>query len=386
MQELPLNDPQCISEEMLMMREQVRRFVDEEVLPNGDRWEAEGKIPRPVFLQLGELGLLGMRHPVEYGGTDMGPIASVLFAEELGRSTYGGVPAAVLVHTDMSATHISRRGSEAQKRKFLPSIISGEKIVAIAVTEPGAGSDVAGMRTRAVRDGDDYVINGSKIYITNGVYGDIYIIAARTDPSAKGSRGISLFIVEKGTPGLIVARKLAKHGDLCSDTAELFFDNLRVPAANLLGEENKGFYAIMDNFQNERLVLAGSSNGSSMKAIELTIEHTKTRQAFGATLWDLQATRQRLAMLTAKVVAARTLTYAAAELDSRGVDCVREVSMAKVLACEINVEVVNACLQLHGGSGFMNGTPVERMTRDARIQTIGGGATEVMLEEIAKRL
>jgi acyl-CoA dehydrogenase len=386
MKELSLLDPACITEELQMLREQVRRFVDQEVLPVADAWEREGRIPRSIFRKLGELGLLGMRHPADHGGTNMGPVASVLFAEELGRSTYGGLPASVLVHTDMSATHISRRGTEAQKRKYLPGIISGEKIVAIAVTEAAAGSDVAGMKTRAVQDGTDWVINGSKLYITNGVHGDIYIIAARTDPMSKGSKGISLFIVEKGTPGLVVARELEKHGDLSSDTAELYFDNLRVPADSLLGEENRGFYAIMENFQNERLVLAGSSLGASIKALELTLEHVRTRQAFGGSLWDLQATRQKLSMLACKVAAARSLTYGAAEMEAQGRECVREISMAKVLACEINVEVVNACLQLHGGSGFMRGMAIERMTRDARIQTIGGGATEVMLEEVGKRL
>jgi acyl-CoA dehydrogenase len=386
MKEFDLADPSCLTEEHRLLRQQVRRFIAEEVHPFADAWEREGCIPRDIFRKLGALGLLGMRHPVEHGGTDMGPVASVLFAEELGRSGYGGLPASVLVHTDMSATHISRRGSEEQKRKYLPEIISGHKVVAIAVTEPGAGSDVAGMKTRAVRDGSDWVINGSKIYITNGVHGDLCIVAARTDPEAKGSRGISLFIVEKGTPGLVVARELEKHGDLCSDTAELYFDDLRVPESALLGEENKGFYAIMDNFQNERLVLAGSSIGSSMKALEVTLDHVRTRQAFGGTLWDLQATRQKLSMLATKVASARALTYMAAELEAQGIDCVREISMAKVLACEVNVEVVNACLQLHGGSGFMRGMAIERMTRDARIQTIGGGATEVMLEEVGKRI
>lgn len=386
MHTLDLTDPPCITEELRLLREQVRRFVADEVLPFADGWEREGCIPRAVFRRLGELGLLGMRHPVEYGGTDLGPVASVLWAEELGRSGYGGLPASVLVHTDMSSTHISRRGSETQKRRYLPPIIRGEKVVAIAVTEPGAGSDVAGMKTRAVRDGDHWVINGSKLYITNGVHGDLYIVAARTDPQAKGSRGISLFIVEKGTPGLVVAKELDKHGDLCSDTAELYFDELRVPAENLLGEENKGFYAVMDNFQNERLCMAGSSIGSSLRAIEVTLDHVRTRQAFGGTLWDLQATRQKLSMLATKVTAARALTYAAAELEAQGKDCVREISMAKIFACEVNVEVVNSCLQLHGGSGFMRGMAIERMTRDARIQTIGGGATEVMLEEVGKRL
>jgi len=369
-----------------MLRQQIRRFIDQEVLPEADAWEREGRIPQSIFRKLGGLGMLGLGHPIEHGGTDMGPVASVLFAEELARSTYGGLPASVLVHTDMSSTHISRRGTEEQKRRYLPGIISGEKIVAIAVTEAAAGSDVAGMKCRAVQDGAHWVINGSKLYITNGVHGDIYIVAARTDPMARGSKGISLFIIEKGTPGLVVARELEKHGDLSSDTAELYFDDLRVPADGLLGEENRGFHAIMENFQNERLVLAGSSLGASAKALELTLDHVRTRQAFGGSLWDLQATRQKLSMLAAKVAAARSLTYTAAELVAQGRECVREISMAKVLACELNVEVVNACLQLHGGSGYMRGTPIERMTRDARIQTIGGGATEVMLEEIGKRL
>ena len=200
MNTLDLIDPPCITEELRLLREQVRRFVNEEVTPVADAWEKDGFIPRPVFRRLGELGLLGMRHPVAYGGTDLGPVASVLWAEELGRSGYGGVPASVLVHTDMSSTHIGRRGTDEQKRKYLPGIIGGEKIVAIAVTEPGAGSDVAGMKTRAERDGDHWVINGSKLYITNGIHGDIIIVAARTDPQAKGSRGISLFIVERARP------------------------------------------------------------------------------------------------------------------------------------------------------------------------------------------
>ncbi len=383
---LSFADPINLPEELVMMRDQVRRFVETEIVPNGDAWEEAEMIPREIFRKLGDMGVLGMRHPVEYGGTDLGPVASILLAEELGRSTYGGVPASVTVHTDMSATHISRRGSPEQKQKYLPGACAGTKIAAIAVTEPGAGSDVAGLKTRAVRDGDDFVINGSKIYITNGIYADFYIVAARTDPEAKGSRGISLFLVDKGTPGLIVGKKLRKHGDLCSDTAELFFEDLRVPADSLLGELHKGFYAIMDNFQNERMVLAGFSLGACMRALELTLEHTRTRKAFGGTLWDLQATRQKIAMLATKVSAARALTYHAAQMDAQGLDCIIEISQAKIFACETHVEVVNACLQLHGGMGFMHGTPIERMTRDARIQTIGGGASEVMLEEIAKRL
>ena len=386
MTELKFAEPLNLPEELGMMRDQIRRFVETEVVPNGDAWEEAGKIPREVFHKLGDMGMLGMRHPVKYGGTDLGPVASVIFAEELGRSTYGGVPASVVVHTDMSATHISRRGTDAQKAKYLPGAIAGKMIAAIAVTEPGAGSDVARLKTRAVRDGDQYVINGSKIYITNGIYADFYIVAARTDPDAKGSRGISLFLVDKGTPGLVIGKKLRKHGDLCSDTAELFFEDLRVPADSLLGDLHKGFYAIMDNFQNERMVMAGFSIGASMRALEITLEHARSREVFDGTLWDLQATRQKLAMLATKVSAARALNFHCAYMEDQGMDCIAEISQTKVLACEVHVEVVNACLQLHGGMGYMHGTTIERMVRDARLQTIGGGATEVMLEEIAKRM
>jgi acyl-CoA dehydrogenase len=378
-------DPPFLTDELLMMRDQVRRFVDREVVPFAEAWEADGKIPRKIFRRMGELGFLGMRHATEYGGTDLGPIASIVFAEELARSGYGGFTASTLVHTDMSAIHITKSGTAAQKQKYLPAIIRGEKICAIAVTEPDAGSDVARLKTRATRDGASWVINGAKMFITNGVYGDIIILAARTDPLAKGSRGISLFIVEKDTPG-ISATKLFKHGWLCSDTAEIGLSDVRVPAENILGEEDRGFYAIMNTFQNERICIGGICAGESAKAIELTMQYVRTREAFGGPLWNQQAVRQKLAMLASKAAAVRQLAYHAAELASLGHDCLREVSMVKALAPEVLHEVVHGCLQLHGGTGFMRGAAIERMARDARVLTIGGGATEVMLEEVAKRM
>ena len=355
-------------------------------MPQAEEWETSGTVPREIFRELGKLGVLGMRFPTEYGGGGLGPLASVILAEELSRSTFGGFATSVLVHSEMSITHIAKRGSHAQKQRYLPPAIRGEKIGAICVTEANAGSDVAAIRTRAVRDGDSYIINGSKMFITNGVYGDIYVVAARTDPTAKPSRGISMFIVEKDTPGLIVAKKLEKHGWRSSDTAELYFDDLRVPAENLLGEEGSGFYGIMDTFQDERIIIGAMSAGQCSKAIELTLDYVKTRKAFGQTLWDQQATRQRLASLAAKSAAARALTYDAAEIHAEGRECVREVSMVKAYCAEVLQEVVHGCLQLHGGTGYMIGTPIERMVRDARVLTIGGGATEVMLEEIAKRM
>jgi len=374
-----------LPEELRMLREQVRRFVEKEVVPHGEQWEREGKIPREVFRHMGALGFLGMRHPVEYGGTDLGPLASMVFAEELGRSTFGGFTSSTLVHSDMSAVHITLRGTPEQKRKYLPAIIQGETICSIAVTEPDAGSDVAGLKTRARRDGNSWVINGSKMFITNAVYGDLIVLAARTDPSANGSRGISLFIVERNAPGISVT-KLEKHGWLCSDTAEISFQDVRIPLENLLGEENRGFYGIMETFENERICIGGICAGESAKAIELTANYVRNRQAFGGPLWDQQAVRLKLASLATKAAAARQLAYHAAELAAAGRPCAREVSMVKALSPEVLHEVVHGCLQLHGGTGFMRGTAIERMVRDARVLTIGGGATEVMLEEVAKRM
>jgi acyl-CoA dehydrogenase len=313
-------------------------------------------------------------------------MASVILGEEIARCTYGGVAAAITVHTDMSISHIAHRGTHEQKQRYLPAACAGEKIGAICVTEPHAGSDVAGLKTRAVRDGNEWVIDGGKTFITNGVYGDIYIVAARTDPTAKGSRGISMFIVEKDMPGFKIARKFEKHGWRASDTAELFFDQLRVPAGNLLGEEGKGFYYIMSTFQNERLVAGAMSVGQCAKAIELTVDYVKTREAFGKTLWDQPVVRNKIGWMASKSAAARALVYQCAQMIDEGKDTVREVSMLKAYACETLQEVVYGCLQLHGGTGYIIGTPIERMARDARLLTIGGGATEVMLEEVCKRI
>ncbi len=381
-----MHDPIHLTEDLRLIRDQLRRFVAEEIVPRGETWEAEGMVPREVLREMGALGFLSMRHPEEHGGSGLGAMASLILSEELGRSTFGGFSATVLVHTDMASPHLVRYGSAAQKAKYLPAICRGEIITAIAVTEPGAGSDVAGLATRAVRDGDDYILNGAKLFITNGVHGDLFFVAARTDPDVKGSRGISIFMVEKGTPGFSASRQLDKHGWRCSDTAELLFTDCRVPGGNLLGEENRGFYAIMDNFQNERLVLSGMAIGEAGKALEITLSYLKERQAFDATLWDKQGIRQRLAMLAAQVEAARQLAYHVAWLDSEGQDCVAEVSMLKAMSAEVANRVLYDCVQFHGGMGYMRESTIERMSRDVRILPIGGGATEVMLEEVAKRL
>lgn len=386
MTEFEFNEPDLLDDDLRMIRAQVRRYVNEVIIPQADAWEAAGRVPREVFRDLGNLGLLGMRHPVEYGGGGLGAMASVILGEELSRCSFGGVATALTVHSDMSIGHIAHRGTHAQKQRYLPAACAGEKVGAICVTEPHAGSDVAGLKTRAVRDGDGWVINGSKTFITNGVCADIYIVACRTDMEAKGSRGISLFIVDRGTPGLSVSREFDKHGWRASDTAELFFDNLRLPADALLGEEGKGFYYIMSTFQNERLVAGAMSAGQCAKAIELTVDYVRQRKAFGKPLWEQPVVRNKIAWLASKSFAARSMVYSCAQMIDEGKDTVREVSMLKAYACETLQEVVHGCLQLHGGTGYIIGTPIERMARDARILTIGGGATEVMLEEVAKRM
>jgi acyl-CoA dehydrogenase len=372
-----------------LLRETLRRYVEKEIVPKAAAWEEQGFVPREVLQEMGRLGFLGLRYPEEFGGAALDARATALLAEELGRSTFGGFAITVLVHTDMASPHLVNAGTPEQLKRFLPDIISGKKITAVAVTEPDAGSDVKAIRTSARREksgsGDAWVLKGSKMFITNGALADLYFVAAKTDPAA-GSKGLSMFIVEKGTPGFSVGRKLDKHGWRSSDTAELVFDGCRVPAANLLGEEGRGFYSIMRNFQNERIAIGAMAIGESAKALELTLEYVKTRKAFGAPLWEKQAIRQRLAMLAAKVEAGRELVRHAAGLDAAGRDCVKEVSMVKAYCGELVNEVMYDCLQFHGGAGYLRESAIERMTRDARVQSIGGGATEVMLEEVAKRL
>jgi acyl-CoA dehydrogenase len=373
-------------EEHEALRHQLRRFVETEVKPNGRAWEEAGMVPRAVLRRMGELGFLGIRYPADYGGAEMDTLATVVLAEELGRSTFSGFAVTALVHTDMASVHIFNAGSQAQRDRFMPDIVAGKAICAVAVTEPDAGSDVKGIRTTARREGDVYVLNGTKMFITNGVHADLYCVAAKTDPSAKPSQAVSMLLVEKGTPGFRVGRALDKHGWRCSDTAELIFEDCRVPAENLLGGEGRGFHAIMRNFQNERIVIGAMAMGEARAAIELTLDHVRTRKAFGAPLWEKQAIRQKLAMLAGKVEAGRQLVHHAAFLDAQGLDATREVSMAKAYCGELVNEVMYACVQFHGGMGFMRESAIERMARDARVQAIGGGATEVMLEEVAKRL
>ena len=374
-----------LTEEHVALRGQVARFIAKEVEPYGAAWEEQGFVPREVLRKMGELGFFGITYPAEFGGSEADALTSLVFAEALSRSTFGGFVVTALVHSDMASPHLVNAGSRAQLEKYLPQIVRGERITAVAVTEPDAGSDVAGIRTRARRDGAEWLLNGAKMFITNGVHADLYFVAARTDSDAKGSRGISMFIVEKDTPGFRVGRALSKTGWLCSDTAELVFEDCRIPAGNLLGEENAGFYAVMKNFQRERIAAAAMAVGNALTSLRLTIEYVKNRKAFGGVLFDKQVIRQRLAMLEAKTHAARQFLYHCGWLAAQERECVREVSMLKALTGELANEVVYTCQQFHGGMGYMRESAIERQARDARVLTIGGGATEVMLEEVAKR-
>jgi len=371
------------------LRRQVERFVAAEIEPHALAWDDAGFVPRDVLRRMGSLGWLGLMHPAEYGGAGADMMTNVVFQEALARSTSGGFVITVLVHTDMASPHLVSGGTEEQKARWLPQIISGELITAVAVTEPDAGSDVAAIRTRARRDGDSYVLNGAKMFITNGVHADLVFVAAKTDAvasgSKSGSRGISIFAVERGTPGFRVGRALKKQGWLASDTAELVFEDCRVPASQLIGAEGAGFVAIMKNFQVERIALASMAIGHCLTALDLTWRYVHERHAFGAPLADKQVIRQRLAMLAAKVSAARQLLYHCAWMVDQKIDAVREISMLKALSGELANEVMYDCQQFHGGMGYMRESPIERLVRDARVLAIGGGATEVMLEEVAKR-
>ena len=372
-----------MTDEFEAIYEQTVDFVAKEVTPHGDAWEEAGKVPREVLHQMGELGMFGLRIPEEHGGLGLGMLASATFSEALGASTFAGFDVTVLVHTDMAGPHLINSGNDEQLAEWVPKMLAGEAIFSIGVSEPDAGSDVAGIRTTAVKDGDGWRINGRKMYITNAVYGDLTIVAARTDLENK--YGITMFLVPAGTEGFTVANKLDKHGWRCSDTAELVLDDVWVSDEQVLGTVHRGFYETMKNFQNERMVLVGMGVGAAQAAIDMTNAYTQERKAFGGHLFDLGAIRQRMAMNQAKVDAVRASMYHAAWMHDAGQDNVKAMSGVKAWGCEVVNQVMYDCVQFHGGMGYMRESAIERMYRDARILPIGGGATEVMLEEVAKR-
>jgi acyl-CoA dehydrogenase len=371
-----------------MLRRSVRSFVEREMMSQVAAWEEAGQIPRAFWRRLGELGFLGLDFPAEHGGAGGDFLSSVVLGEEMARCRSGGVAFSVLVHTDMSSPWLVRFGSEAQKRKYLPGIVRGETVCALAITEPGAGSDMAALATRADRHGDGYHLTGNKIFITNGVHGDLYFVAARTGPASSERRhdGLSMFLVERGTPGLSVARQLDKLGMRASDTAELLFQDCVVPAENLLGQEGRGFQQLAAGLQRERVMAGVLALSGATQALEDTMAYLRERTAFGEPLSQRQALRHRLADLATEVEAARRLLYHAAELHADGEECVREVSMAKLFATEVANRVAYHAVQLHGGYGYMREFPVEGFFRDVRLWTIASGSSEIMREIIAKRL
>jgi len=380
--------PRLFTAEHEMLRRSVRTFVEREVTPHVGAWEDEGRIPRTFWRRMGELGFLGLDFPQEYGGGGGDFLSSLVLGEEMARCRSGGVAFSVLVHTDMSSPWLVRYGTDAQKRKYLPAIVSGETVCALGITEPGTGSDMANLTTRAEQHGDVYLLTGSKIFITNGVYGDLYFVAARTRPASPGRRheGLSMFLVERRLPGFEVSRKLDKLGMRASDTAELAFHQCPVPADNLLGDEGRGFQQLAAGLQRERILAAVLAISSATQALDDTMTYLRGRSAFGEPLAARQALRHRLADLATEVEAARHLVYHAAELYAAGEDCISEVSMAKLFATEVANRVAYHAVQLHGGYGYMREYPVESFFRDVRLWTIASGTSEIMREIIAKRL
>ena len=373
------------TEEHEMFRKSVRAFIEKEVVPNVEKWERDEETPRSLYKRMGELGYLGIKFPEEYGGSGLDLLMEAVFTEELAKCGAGGVAAAIGSHTSIAMTNIWKYGSHEQKQKYLVPGIKGELIAALAVTEPGGGSDVSAIKTTAKRDGNYYIITGSKTFITNGVNADYVIVAARTreDPV---HRNVSLFIVETNSEGYSVGKKLKKLGWQSSDTGEIFFENVKVPSENLIGNENEGFLYVMKNFQYERMTMALGCIGAAEKALELAIKYSKERIQFKQPLSEFQVIRHKLVDMAVDIEKARNITYRAIYLYNKGENCVTEATMAKVYATEMVNRVADQALQIHGGNGYMMEYPIQRIWRDARIQTIGGGTTQIMYEILTKRL
>lgn len=370
------------TEEHELFRQSLREFLKKEVTPHIDKWEKTGDIDRFIWEKFGEMGYFGIAYPEEYGGLELDLFYTVIFLEELQKINSGGFAAAMWAHAYLAMTHINKEGDHRIKEEYLRPSISGEKIGCLCITEPFGGSDVAGMRSTAVRDGDHYIINGSKTFITNGVYSDYLVIAAKTNPEL-GNKGISIFVIDRDTPG-VSATKLDKLGWRASDTGEIAFDNVKIPVQNLMGEENKGFSYIMQHFALERLIMGVNAHARTEYALEYVIQYMSEREAFGKTIDKFQALRHTVAEIASEVEMCKEFNYSVAKRLNDGQYVVKEASMSKLLSTKIADEAIYKCLQLLGGYGYMEEYPMARLFRDSRLGPIGGGTSEILKEVIAK--
>lgn len=372
------------TEEHQLFRASFRDFLQKEVVPYIEQWEKSGTIDRFIWKKFGEMGFFGINYPIQYGGMNLDLFYTVIFLEELQKIKSSGFAAAMWAHVYLAMTHLNAEGSESIKQDYLTASINGDKIGALCITEPFGGSDVAGMRTTAVKSGDKYIINGSKTFITNGVYADYYIVAAKTQPEL-GNKGISVFLVDTNTPG-ISATKLDKLGWRASDTAEIAFDNVEIPISNLMGEPNKGFPYIMQHFASERLIMAINAHARAEYALDYTIEYMEQRQAFGTTINKFQALRHTLVEHVTEVEHCKIFNYAAMARLDKGEYVVKEATMAKLKSTKVADEAIYSCLQMLGGYGYMEEYPLARLFRDSRLGPIGGGTSEIMKEILSKMI
>jgi len=371
------------NEEIQMFRDMVLRFLEQEVLPHYDTWEKNHKMPREMWNTMGSAGLLLVDFPEKYGAAEASFDVCQMIQEEMCRLGFHGLGTGYNIHANIVAPYILNIGTEEQHDRWLPGMVTGEVVTALAMTEPGAGSDVAGMRTNAIKDGDEYVLNGSKTFITNGNDADMIIVCAKTDIHA-GSKGISLFLVDTSLPGFSTGKPIEKMGQHCSDTAELFFENMRIPSNALLGEEGKGFVYLMQELPRERLGCAVQAIGHAQGALDLTCDYVKDRKAFGQSISQFQNTRFKLAECQTELEMCRALLEKHMQKYQRGEMTVTDAAMLKLAATEMQLTMVNQCLQLFGGYGYTDEYPISRFYRDARIQTIYAGSSEIMKEVIAR--
>ncbi len=372
------------TEEHELFRESLRNFLQKEVVPHLEKWEKEGTIERFIWEKFGEMGYFGVAYPEKYGGMDLDLFYTVILLEELQRINSGGFAAAIWAHAYLAMTHLNKEGSEAIKEKYLTKSISGEMIGCLCITEPFGGSDVAAMRTTAEETEDGFVLNGSKTFITNGVYSDYLVVAAKTAPEL-GGKGISIFIVDRDTPG-INATKLNKLGWRASDTAEISFDNVKIPKSHLMGEKNMGFPYIMQHFALERLIMGVNAHARAEYAIEYTLQYMSEREAFGKSINQFQALRHRLVEHATEVEVSKTFNYNTTKRLDAGEYVVKEATMSKLKSTKVADEVIYDCLQFLGGYGYIEEYPLARMSRDSRLGPIGGGTSEILKEILSKMI